>query len=237
MVRDWAPATIPPLPANSKGNKDDFETDTGYNKPFKIDFMTYETKDGAESSGNEISRKVELRFNFSRKGTPHSVFEQYQMLVAKWKHAQKQLEAMGYTTTKASVMSTREPPLFGPNDYVLPDSVTPAPRKLYTVKPVGDIPIPCGEKRCRLPDCYCNASNIPGNLNKKQTPQIVMVTFDDSVNGGNADLLNKLFASNRLNPNGCPVTGTFFLANQWTDYKIVREMSQKGHEIASHSLS
>lgn len=198
--------------------------------------MTF--KSGQEDDpDNQVTQQVDIRFNLTRKGTPMTVFQQYQLLIAKWKRNQKRLTALGFTTTVASATTTREPPLLGPTDYVLPDSVTMKPKKTYTVKPLGDAPISRNDKRCRLPDCYNDASNIPGNLSAEVTPQIIMLTFDDAVNGGNIDVIEKLFSPSRMNPNGCPVTGTFFLANPWTDYKLVRNLSQKGHEIASHSLT
>ena len=102
---------------------------------------------------------------------------------------------------------------------------------------VGEAPIPCSaQTNCHLPNCYCDAEKIPGGLAVTETPQIVMVTFDDAVNGENIALINRFFQPNRTNPNGCPITGTFFVSNDWTDYRLVGDLYQKGHEIASHSI-
>ena len=48
---------------------------------------------------------------------------------------------------------------------------------------------------------------------------------------------HELFPSDRLNPNGCPVSATFFVSHNWTDYRMVKELYLAGHEIASHSVS
>ena len=109
-------------------------------------------------------------------------------------------------------------------------------RKSSLPKP-GGVPIPCDEQlHCRLPKCFCDAENIPGGLVREETPQMVMITFDDDVNSENIGLYNRLFRFNRTNPNGCPITGTFFVSDAWTDYRLVAELYQQGHEIASHSI-
>ena len=68
-------------------------------------------------------------------------------------------------------------------------------------------------------------------------PQLVMLTFDDSVNDLNRDLYSEIFKDYRLNPNGCPISATFFVSHEWTDYSQVQNLYASGHEIASHSIS
>ncbi len=63
----------------------------------------------------------------------------------------------------------------------------------------------CEKRKCRLPDCRCGGSDIPGDLPNKQIPQLVMLTFDDGVNDLNWDLYEELLNSGRKNPNGCPL--------------------------------
>lgn len=109
------------------------------------------------------------------------------------------------------------------------------PHPAVTVVPVGTSPPSCDPRKCLLPDCYCDGRMIPGGFDKKDTPQFVLVTFDDGVSELNYDLYMRLF--NRKNPNGCPIRGTFFLSHEWTDYGMVQNLYSMGHEIASHTIS
>ena len=68
----------------------------------------------------------------------------------------------------------------------------------------------CDPSYCRLPDCFCGGSRIPGGLKKENTPQFVLLTFDDAVNGLNKEFFKDLF-KNRLNPNGCPIKVTTYM--------------------------
>ena len=68
-------------------------------------------------------------------------------------------------------------------------------------------------------------------------PQLVILTFDDSVNDLNRDLYKEIFRHYRVNPNGCPISSTFFVSHEWTDYSQVQNLYASGHEIASHSIS
>ena len=72
----------------------------------------------------------------------------------------------------------------------------------------------CDPSYCRLPDCFCGGTKIPGDLKKDKTPQFVLLTFDDAVNGLNQKFFKDLF-KNRLNPNGCPIkVKTYLLTKQ-----------------------
>ena len=62
----------------------------------------------------------------------------------------------------------------------------------------------CDPRYCRLPNCYCGGSEIPGGYEPKDIPQFVLLTFDDAVNGLNQKFFEALF-KNRVNPNGCPI--------------------------------
>ena len=72
---------------------------------------------------------------------------------------------------------------------------------------------------------------------KRKLPQIVVLTFDDSVNDLNKNLFSEIFAKHRVNPNGCPILATFYISHEWTDYAQVQNLYADGHEIASHSIS
>lgn len=85
-----------------------------------------------------------------------------------------------------------------------------------------------------------HAHNIPhqtGETPVEQVPQIVLLTFDDSVNDLNKGLYADLFEKGRVNPNGCPISATFYVSHEWTDYSQVQNLYSAGHEIASHTIS
>ena len=62
----------------------------------------------------------------------------------------------------------------------------------------------CDPSYCRLPDCYCGGTDIPGGYKPEEIPQFVLLTFDDAVNSLNEKFFQELF-KDRLNPNGCPI--------------------------------
>lgn len=76
-----------------------------------------------------------------------------------------------------------------------------------------------------------------GDLPVETVPQIVLLTFDDSVNDLNKGLYMDLFEKGRVNPNGCPITATFYVSHEWTDYSQVQNLYSAGHEMASHTVS
>ncbi|KAM3967605.1 chitin deacetylase-like 5 [Aphomia sociella] len=95
----------------------------------------------------------------------------------------------------------------------------------------------CRKDVCLLPDCYCGGKEIPGDLPVETVPQIVLLTFDDSVNDLNKGLYTDLFEKGRVNPNGCPISATFYVSHEWTDYSQVQNLYAAGHEMASHTIS
>jgi hypothetical protein len=70
-----------------------------------------------------------------------------------------------------------------------------------------------------------------------ETPQLVLITFEDSINDVHNKVFETLFNSSRKNPNGCEIRATFFISHEWTDYGLVQDLYADGHEIASHSIS
>lgn len=76
-----------------------------------------------------------------------------------------------------------------------------------------------------------------GDMNVEDVPQIVLLTFDDSVNDLNKQLYADLFGKGRVNPNGCPISATFYVSHEWTDYSQVQNLYSEGHEMASHTVS
>lgn len=97
---------------------------------------------------------------------------------------------------------------------------------------------PCSPDICKLPDCRCSGVDIPGNLPRKKVPQMVMLSFDDAVNGEVYSFYETLFANGTLkNPNGCNGTATFFVSHEYTEYQMVQELYHYGHDIADHTIS
>lgn len=94
----------------------------------------------------------------------------------------------------------------------------------------------CNPLLCQIPDCFCGGDNIPGGFTPEQTPQFVLLTFDDAVNVLNRKFYEDLFPG-RFNPNGCPIKATFYVSHEWTDYEQVRDLYAAGHEIASHTIT
>ncbi|XP_071453285.1 uncharacterized protein [Hetaerina americana] len=111
-----------------------------------------------------------------------------------------------------------------------PEPVYPQPR-------VDQAAAKCRKDICLLPDCNCGGKDIPGGLEPQNVPQIVLLTFDDSVNDLNKQLYSDLFEKGRKNPNGCPISATFYVSHEWTDYSQVQNLYAAGHEMASHSIS
>lgn len=85
--------------------------------------------------------------------------------------------------------------------------------------------------------CLCVVSDAAGDLAVEDVPQLVLLTFDDSVNDLNKQLYNDLFNKGRVNPNGCPISATFYVSHEWTDYSQVQNLYAEGHEMASHTVS
>lgn len=98
----------------------------------------------------------------------------------------------------------------------------------------------CNPSLCRLPDCFCSndGTRIPGGMDPSQTPQMIIITFDDAINVDNWDLYtSKIFLPHRKNPNSCPIRATFYVSHQYTDYQKVQKLWNDGHEIAIHSIT
>ncbi|XP_066596969.1 uncharacterized protein Cda5 isoform X2 [Prorops nasuta] len=113
--------------------------------------------------------------------------------------------------------------------------VRPAP--IYPTPQVDKPAAKCRRDVCLLPDCSCGGADIPGEYLPEEIPQIVLLTFDDSVNDLNKGLYTDLFEKGRKNPNGCPISATFYVSHEWTDYSQVQNLYAAGHEIASHTVS
>ncbi|XP_074602962.1 chitin and LDLR binding deacetylase 3 [Brevipalpus obovatus] len=97
----------------------------------------------------------------------------------------------------------------------------------------------CDLSNCTLPDCFCSVdgTRIPGDLKPEETPQMVILTFDDAVNTENWEIYQSIFTPNRTNENGCPIRSTFFLSHEYTNYRHVQKLWNDGHEISVHSIT
>lgn len=76
-----------------------------------------------------------------------------------------------------------------------------------------------------------------GDIPAEEVPQMVLITFDDAVNDLNTHYYTELFGNGRVNPNGCPISATFYVSHEWTDYSQVQNLYADGHELASHTVS
>lgn len=94
----------------------------------------------------------------------------------------------------------------------------------------------CKPALCELPNCLCASTTPPAGLAPSQIPQFVVLTFDDAVNVGNMPYYREAFY-NRKNPNSCPISTTYFVTHEYTDYSLVHELWANGHEIALHSIT
>lgn len=63
------------------------------------------------------------------------------------------------------------------------------------------------------------------------------MTFDDAINEVNSEHYEDLFNRGRKNPNGCPISASFYVSHEWTDYSLVQNLYADGHEMASHTVS
>ncbi|XP_028141191.2 uncharacterized protein LOC114335194 isoform X4 [Diabrotica virgifera virgifera] len=111
------------------------------------------------------------------------------------------------------------------------------PDPIYPQPQVDKTAAKCRKDVCLLPDCSCGGKDIPGNISVEEVPQIVLMTFDDAVNDLNKPYYIDIFESGRKNPNGCPISATFYVSHEWTDYSQVQNLYADGHEMASHTVS
>jgi peptidoglycan/xylan/chitin deacetylase (PgdA/CDA1 family) len=96
----------------------------------------------------------------------------------------------------------------------------------------------CEDRYCKAPRCRCTSTNVPGYLSPAETPQFVVLTFDDAVTVSNIEYYRDATKQyTRSNPDGCPSAMTFFVSHEYTDYSLVHELHANGHEIALHSIT
>ena len=97
---------------------------------------------------------------------------------------------------------------------------------------------PCDTAKCQLPSCVCASTAIPGGLQPKDTPQIVMFSFDDGLRDQDYKTYYSPVFNGRKNPNGCQVSLTYFVSHNFTDYSLVEHVyAVDGAEIGDHSVT
>ncbi|XP_076053302.1 chitin deacetylase-like 5 isoform X8 [Oratosquilla oratoria] len=138
------------------------------------------------------------------------------------------------TPSRTSGQTPKSSPTQGPPRPA--GSIPQRPQSLYPRPPVDVKATKCDSKKCLLPDCFCGGKDIPGGIAPQEVPQMVLLTFDDSVNDLNKELYVELFERGRKNPNGCGITATFYVSHEWTDYSQVQNLYADGHEMASHTI-
>ena len=111
------------------------------------------------------------------------------------------------------------------------------PRKTKGGPKHGESASQCDKAKWQFPDCRCGGLQIPSNISAKQMPQLVVLSFDGSIYDLNQRLYTSMFHPIRRNPNGCPISSTFYVSHEWTDNGHVQNMYSDGHKIASHSIS
>lgn len=91
----------------------------------------------------------------------------------------------------------------------------------------------CLIDRCHLPNCFCSRMgiDIPSGFASVEIPQMVLLTFDESITDRAIDLYKSLFSGDRKNPNGCAISGTFFVEHKYNNYDQTQWLYSNGHEI------
>ncbi|XP_076462471.1 chitin deacetylase 7-like [Babylonia areolata] len=97
----------------------------------------------------------------------------------------------------------------------------------------------CHPTTCQLPDCRCVGTDIPGNLDPREVPQMILFTIDDEITANTFPYYQEIFPakSPMRNPNGCRATATFFVSDIRSDMSMVKTLVERGNEVASHSLT
>jgi hypothetical protein len=92
------------------------------------------------------------------------------------------------------------------------------------------------------PDGRCASTTIPGGLASAQTPQFLLITFDDCMTEETEGLIRSLLTPDLKNPDGRPVPSTYFLSLEGcpgdggnSSGAVVKRRYNAGDEIAVHT--
>ncbi|KAL8602231.1 hypothetical protein ACOMHN_022744 [Nucella lapillus] len=92
------------------------------------------------------------------------------------------------------------------------------------------------EINCALAkNCFCATLDYPTTY-LERIPQMVYFAFDGSLSAAEDEFYQKLLSTNQRNPNGCPITMSFYVDNEDTEYPLVTSYFEKGNEIGSNSV-
>lgn len=94
-------------------------------------------------------------------------------------------------------------------------------------------------ENCRLPFCLCDHNYLPVNATLHKMPQMVVLTIDDQQLDIKSYQVYKRLFERLQNPDGCRIRGTFFVsdANERASYCLIRDLYDKGHEMAVSSFN
>ena len=88
---------------------------------------------------------------------------------------------------------------------------------------------------CKLPNCFCQGQTIPSGLSLSETPQMILITIDGSVNPSVYRRYREIFRSRR-NPNGCDARGTVFSTANGSYRYFLQRVRSLGAEVAMRGL-
>ncbi|CAN8001871.1 unnamed protein product [Ixodes hexagonus] len=98
----------------------------------------------------------------------------------------------------------------------------------------------CDPDKCKgSANCMCASTEPPNNIDVKDMPQLVMLSFDGAVHEGNFPFYRELMdVTKRKNKqSGCKIGTTFFVNHEYLDYAAVHELHNNGSEIGLRSIS
>ena len=94
----------------------------------------------------------------------------------------------------------------------------------------------CDATVCVLPNCHCASTDPPGGLLPAETPQFILVTFDDAIHTASESLI-RTFMQGLTNSDGRLAPLTYFTNAVSTIPEIARSLYEAGHELANHSAT
>ncbi|XP_063913716.1 chitin deacetylase 8-like [Zophobas morio] len=90
----------------------------------------------------------------------------------------------------------------------------------------------CG---CSGTDCRCCGTTSP--VADGEIPQLIVLSFNEAILNDTFSNIWQPLLFDRKNPDGNPVSGTFFVPHEYTDYKKVQDLYVQGFEIGSNSIT
>ncbi|EFA03579.1 chitin deacetylase 6 precursor [Tribolium castaneum] len=93
----------------------------------------------------------------------------------------------------------------------------------------------CSDEKCKIGDnCRCSSTKSPLD---GDAPQLITLTFDEAVVNNIFTDVWKPLLFDRKNPDGNPISATFFVPHEYTDYRRVQELYVQGFEIGVNSIT